>query len=69
MAYLKTAWKEAHVRAWDQSGGVKSVIIAHSHSLIDVYSLRDLVVFAVQVQGKYSKPSSYLTVMLQCTQF
>lgn len=63
MAYLKTAWKEAHVRAWDQGGGVMSVFIALG--LADVYSFWNLAVAAVQVHEKYSIPSSYLTLMLQ----
>lgn len=63
MAYLKTAWKEAHVRAWDRGGGVMSVFIALG--LADVYSFWNLSVAAVQVHEKYSIPSSYLTLMLQ----
>lgn len=63
MAYLKTAWKEAHVRAWDQGGGVMSVVIALG--LADVYSFWNTAVTAVQVHEKYSTPSSYLTLMLQ----
>lgn len=67
MAYLKTAWKGAHVRAWDQGRGVKSVFIALG--LIAMYSLRDLAVVAVQVHGKYSISSSYLNLTLQFAQF
>lgn len=46
---------------------MKSVFIALG--LIDMYSLRDLAVVAVQVHGKYSISSSYLNLTLQFAQF
>jgi len=67
VAYLKAAWKGAHVRTWDQGGWVKGVFTALG--LTDAYSLRDVAVVATQVHGKYSLPSSYLTLMLHFAQF